>query len=306
MLLEGGYRRRRLAWANLLGLSALVLLGPFSTPLSSGVEIPIIAYILNARPEVLSVSLLDDRSAAASTIDPGVLFSIDVRCRDNNTAADIVKVTAVAYSSKSSQSAQDSAGDHYTLRWSNSSGFSGFRIDSSGCRAPSDWTTAEGTWRFRARLGREARAGVWTLVVTVEDEAQSASRTLSFTVNGFASFSLSSQSLEVSGDPGTVASSSLQVSYACNVPISIGVRGTTFVGKQVSSFKLEPGDVMVDDDPSAGSPETGRPILVLSSSRQVLIDRLEGSGQIALYIFVKIPDPFLDQDYQGNLIFDAR
>jgi len=275
-------------------------------PLSSGIEIPIIAYILNAKPELISISILDDRSATTSVIDPGVAFTLDVRCRDNNTAADILEITIVAYSAQSSQSAQDSLTDHYTFRWSSSDGFTGSQLDKAGCKAPSDRTGAEATWRFKARLDRSARASAWTIVAIVEDEAESSSRITSVTVTTFVSFGLSSQSITVSGQPGKVASTGLRASYACNTQIQIGVRCTTFVGKQDPAYKLAPNDFMVDDDPSPGVPESGRPILTLSSTRQVFIDRLEGAGQMDLYIFIKIPETFKDQDYEGNLIFDAR
>ena len=140
----------------------------------------------------------------------------------------------------------------------------------------------------------------------VEDEAESARMTGSFGVNKFASASLNTNSISFSGEPGTEVMTGLFISYEANHPIEVGARASVFVGEEVPSFTLQPGDFCIDDDTSMGSPESGLPLLTLSSSRQIFADELMGSGQIQIYVFVSIPDPFLDQDYEGNMVFDIR
>jgi hypothetical protein len=289
-----------LIMATLAGAMALPVLG-------TGIEIPIVAYILNAGPELVSVSLEDDVGQAASSVDPGVVFRFDVSCRDNNTAADILGVRLILYSPRSSESSSDSSSDHYTMTWTSNGGFQGSYIEASDCREPSDMDGAEGTWTFGVRLARDALASPgWKCVAIVEDEAESSRRTLNFGINEFASASLDSSSIDFAGNPGSESMTSVTMSYDANHPVQVGARSSIFTGVEVSSFTLQPGDFTVDDDDSTSSPETGRSKLTLSSSRQVFIDDLQGSGQLEIYIFVSIPDPFYDQDYQGNLVFDMR
>ncbi len=252
------------------------------------------------------MTLLDDRSVSTSSLDPGASFVLEVRCRDNNTVADIYRIRVVAYSSASAENAQDTASGHYSFSWVNSTGFHGSSLELGQCRAPADAAAAEGTWRFRVRLDRAARTGAWTIVAIVEDEAKSERKTMSFIVNRFTSFSLSTNSLHLAGQPGSVAVTSLKINYSSNNAVEVGARATTFVGKEVPSFTLKPEDFTIDDDPSTEAPDTGSPMLTLSSTRQVFVGRLEGSGQLDVWVFVKIPSSFLDQEYEGNLIFDAR
>ncbi len=274
---------------------------------TGAIEIPIIAYILNAPPEVMSVTLLDDIGNPTASVDPGVAVTVSVVCRDSNTAADILGIRAVLFSAQSTEGASDSPRDHYTLTWSPSQGFGGSGIRSSACRAPGDLDGAEGTWRFSILLDRSALAGTgWRAAVIVEDEAESDRMVITFAVNDFESASLTSNSISFAGEPGSEAVSTLSLYYQANHAIEIGARSTAFVGREVPSFTLEPEDFSIDDDGDSGVPESGRPKLGLSSTRQVFADQLEGSGQIDIYVFVSIPDPFLDQDYEGMIVFDTR
>jgi len=275
-------------------------------PIHAGTEIPIVVYILNAPPEVLSIVLRDDGPSPTTYVDPKTAFTIEVTCRDNNTAADIQSVRVILFSSRSQESASDSPSDHYTLIWTGQGGFQGDALDESACVAPTELDSAEATWRFRLTLEAEALAGGWKMSVEVQDEAESDQAIKAFIVNRYASASLTTDYLDFSGQPGGEAQTSVGISYEANYPLEVGVRSTTFVGVDDPSFTVPPEAFRVDDDPSSGQAESGREIIRLSGTRQVFAENLEGSGELTVYIFVDIPDPFLDQDYQGHLIFDVK
>jgi hypothetical protein len=288
-------------------ISAIIAGAVILPVLGSGIEIPIVAYILNAGPEAISISVIDDVGHETSSVDPGVDFTIEVVSRDNNTAADILMIQIILFAPGSSESSVDSPAEHYTMTWTSSGGFQGSGLEAQDCQEPPDMDGAEGTWVFGVRLAREAVASAgWSCLATVEDEAESDRITTTFGINEFASASLDSASINFAGDPGSEAMTSVTMRYDTNHPVEVGARSSEFVGTEVTSFTLQPGDFTVDDDSSSSSPETGRPKLVLSESRGIFIDDIQGSGQVEVYIFVSIPDPFYDQDYQGKLVFDVR
>jgi hypothetical protein len=286
----------------LIGVGAVALY----PPRSSAIEIPIIAYILNAGPEAITVTLRDGEGDPVSHVDPGVAFSAEFECRDNNTAEDIASLALVVYSHRSTPGAADSDSDHYTFRWLNSSGFEGRGLNAASCDEPSDLSGAGGTWVFDFTLDRTAVAGTWYVRATVADEAETDNIQRGFTVTKYLSASLSTTQVSLLGAPGTTVATEVSAIYTCNHPIELGARATDFVGVTDPSFSLGPERFSIDDDDSPDSPEEGLDMIQLSSSRQAFAGGLQGSGELPMFVFVSIPDPFLDQDYQGHLIFDVR
>jgi hypothetical protein len=78
------------------------------------------------------------------------------------------------------------------------------------------------------------------------------------------------------------------------------------VGVTRQEFVIDATAFSVDDDGNSGeNPEVGRNPLVLTNSRQVLSQLSPAvQAEMALYLFVQIPDPFYDQGYTGKIIFD--
>jgi hypothetical protein len=69
---------------------------------------------------------------------------------------------------------------------------------------------------------------------------------------------------------------------------------------------INPSSFAVDDDPAhSEAQETGQAEVTLSTQRKDVLAGLPiGSGSRNLYIFVSIPEPFLDQDYGGAMNFE--
>ena len=115
---------------------ALVLL--LFLPSALSVDIPIICYILNVPPEILSVSpCFGDR------------LVVDVLVRDNNTVGDVAGIDLLGLG----------------CGWNNVSGFYG----SSSGSGPSSFEGADGSWRFVFPF---SVSRVW-LNVSVRDESES-------------------------------------------------------------------------------------------------------------------------------------
>jgi len=69
---------------------------------------------------------------------------------------------------------------------------------------------------------------------------------------------------------------------------------------------LKPSAFIIDDDPDLSAPtELGAKSLTLSESRQSFLTLLPAKdGRVQAYLFIRIPDPFLDQNYLGQVLFD--
>ncbi len=283
-----------------LGASAIQVIA------DGGVEIPITFYILNAGPHVDGLEILDEEGIQTEFIDPGVPFSIQVRARDNNTAEDILNIKVVMYSPRSELDADDSPSDHYTFEWVQGQGFQGVNLLIEDCISPTNLSGANANWLFRGRVNRTAWASEWFVFVAVSDEEKEANLTRRFTINRYLYLGLSTSYLPIEGAPGGESRSDLVLTYRSNHLFKVEVGSTTFVGKENPSFTLNPEDFTLDDDESTAPPEVGKPLLILSPQNQRFLDGLSGHGEVQIFVFVAIPDQFLDQDYQGSIYFDAR
>ena len=108
-------RKRRKTWMTALLIVSLTL-PLLNAPLVVSDNIPIITYILNAGPEVLDVSVLGEGSQI--WVDPGSIFHVKVRVRDNNTLADVDGMFVEA---------RNRYGDHPELRLCEDSVWAGYR-----------------------------------------------------------------------------------------------------------------------------------------------------------------------------------
>jgi len=287
-------------------LLEILLLPASQVVLADGVEIPIIAYILNSEPEVLSIEFEDVDLHPIESVDPEIPFLIRVTCRDNNTIGDIDNVTLLLVSPNHGESDADSPDGHYTISWRKSMGFSGYGVEPSLCSEPVNMSAAAGCWTFGCSLDGVALAsGEWRVVVRVADENSTARMETSLRVNEFIQLWMSSGSLSLSGEPGGVVVSPLNLSYVTNHEIEIDMSCTEFRGTEYPDIRLQPADFTVDDDPSLEEPDVGWAPVVLSSSRRLIRPSIIGRGYLMLYVTVSIPSPFMDQDYEGRLIFYA-
>jgi len=291
----------------ILAFIALALFHAPKRTLGDGVQIPIVAYISNARPEVLSLNILDENGQQASSVDPAVPFFIEVVVRDNNTIADLERIKITVFSPESSADADDVETDHYTVSWQRSSGFTGGALVPSKCDSPDDLSEASGRWVFCLQLSETARASDrWVVRTSVVDETDGDSHTAYVEVNGFAQIGISGGAVQLSGPPGGQVSSPLNLSYVTNYVLDLGAWATTFVGKESPEYALGPENFFIDDDPSTSPPEEGIDPVRLSSTRRPVVSGIQGRGSLLLYVFVDIPEPFMDQDYEGRLVIDVR
>jgi len=268
---------------------------------STATEIPVEVIILNAPPAVSGLALLDGWGPLFSGVDPGAETWLEAVIVDNNTISDMLLVRVTLF--LGGRDGPESPEDHYTFTWTPGDGFSGDFLVPSACRAPVDMDGVGGTWRFAFQLSRTARSSpAWTCEVLARDEERSGTRRESFSVNEFTSVSLGTTSVSFSGAPGSTVpavENPFQIQYLSNHPFELGVRATTFVGDRSPEFVIEPGAFSVSTSPETSGSS-------LSPTREVLLESGPGEGEIGLYIFVSVPDPFLDQDYSGKIIFDLR
>jgi len=291
----------------ILAFIALALFHAPKRTLGDGVQIPIVAYVSNARPEVLSLNILDENRQQVGSVDPAVPFFIEVVVRDNNTLADLERIEITVFSPESSAHAGDVETDHYTVSWQRSSGFLGEALVPSKCDSPDDLSEASGRWVFCLELSETARASDrWVVRTSVEDEADEASSTTYIEVNAFAQIGIAGGAVQLSGPPGGQVSSPVNLSYATNYVLDLGAWATPFVGKESPEYTLGPENFVIDDDPSTSPPEEGIDLVRLSSTRRPVVSGIRGRGSLVLYVFVDIPEPFMDQDYEGRLVIDVR
>jgi len=295
-----------LCWT--LWLSMLGSLTP-----GKGEEIPVVAYIGNAEPQILGIQVLDESAKPTNSIDPGSGFFLDILVRDNNTLADVARIRAILYSPSSSPGGANSEQDHYTFRW-DSSGFANEggvgSITVPQCSVPSDRTVAQGTWRFALKLSKNARQSAgWTILVRVEDEANLTQSSRALEVTSFVSLTIDASQITFSGSPGQVVAANqnpILVNYASNHIVNLACSCTQFIGVLDSHFVIDPSSFSVDDDPvHSQAQETGQAEVTLSTQRlDILVGLPIGTGSRNLYVFVSIPEPFLDQDYRGTMNFE--
>jgi hypothetical protein len=276
-------------------------------------EIPIVANILNAGPEMLGITV-SSAGVPGEWVDPGCEFEVRVEVRDRNTLEDIRGLRVVLYAPSSSEGDGDGASDHYTFGWSRADGFEnpggvGAVLEDMSS-APPDMTRGIGYWTFRARLERAALySSGWTAVCSATDEEESARVETGFRVSQYGSLYLGSSTLSFSGQPGTLVSAEqnpIELRYTCNYRAKIRCWATEFTGVENGGMVLGPSSFSVDDDDDPGGHEEGSSFLTLRSQRQVFAEGL-GPGEdssMSVYLYVSIPDPFYDQDYSGNIYFD--
>jgi len=293
----------------ILGSPYLLMLPP-----GTGEDIPVVAYIENAEPEIIAVDILDSSMSPTSCVDPGSPYFVDIQARDNNTLADIASLEAVFYSPQSSFGDVDDEQHHYTFTW-NTSGFhnpSGVGSLGSGCYGPNDPTLGTGTWRFEIELTKKALESTsWTLLVQIRDEANLSELPTTFEVTGFISLTIDASEITFSGSPSETVQSDqnpILLNYSTNQEGGISCYCTDFVGATDPNLVIPASNFMIDDDPDPFEDvETGRAVLTLSQSRQDICDPLEpGSGTRNAYVFITIPEPFLDQDYIGTFAFEMH
>ena len=155
---EGGRWQVRWTFATLV---VVLLICLSCSRFSASEEIPVVAYILNAQPEVVELRI-GEGDTGRYNVDPGSKFTIEVKVRDNNTIGDVTRLRVVLYSPSVGESSLDGEVHHYTFGWTSSAGFANQGgvgdLFTSECSAPSDTTSATGTWVFVARPGSPFRA----------------------------------------------------------------------------------------------------------------------------------------------------
>ncbi len=292
---------------------AILLVSLSCAPYTASEDIPVVAYILNAQPEVLEL-YIGEGIGAPNAVDPGSKFTIKVKVRDNNTIADVTRLRVVLYSPSSTEGSQDSEVHHYTFGWTSSAGFANQGgvgdLFTGECAAPSDPASATGTWVFVARLDRSASySSRWTLVATAQDESENGRAAGTFAVNAYTSMFLQATKVTFSGSPGSLVRADqnpIVLRYASNGNCDLGCWATTFSGTRRPEIVLKPSSFTIDDDPDPTAPaDPGARSLTLSEARQSFVALLPAKdGQLQVYLFIRIPDPFLDQDYAGQVFLD--
>jgi len=112
-----------------------------------------------------------------------------------------------------------------------------------------------------------------------------------------------------SGSPGSLVQADqnpILIRYGSNGNCDLGCWATSFSGTRRPEIVLKSSAFTIDDDPDPSAPtDPGAKSLTLSQSRQPFVTLLPAKeGRLQAYLFIRIPDPFLDQDYTGQLFFD--
>jgi len=282
-------------------------------PLTRSEEIPIVANILNAEPEILGITV-SSPGLPGGWVDPGSEFEISVEVRDNNTLEDIDGLQVILYAPSSSEVDGDGESDHYRFSWSSADGFRNAggvgAMVADRCTTPGDKTLGVGFWTFRAKLDKAALySSGWTAVCYASDEEESDRGETRFPVSKYGSLYLDSSSLSFSGQPGTLASADqnpIELRYTSNYQARIRCWATDFIGVENGDMVLAPSSFSVDDDADPGGQEEGLPFLTLEAQRQIFADGLSPAedSSISVYLYISIPDTFYDQDYAGSIYFD--
>ncbi len=303
---------RRIYFLALTAVVMVLSMACSRIPSSAGEEIPVVAYIQNAEPEIISTGMVDEQGNPETSVDPASTFLLEVEVRDNNTMLDVETITVVLYSPESTLEDPDSEVDHYTFQWT-SAGFSNpggvGEIMHSSCQTPSEMTAGTGIWIIAARTHRLAReAEEWTVHATVTDEENQSTALSTFDVTGFISLNVEDSQITFSGSPGDTVPADqnpIRMTYTSNRYCKIGCWCTGFVGSEVDTVVIDPSSFSIDDDPyHEETQETGMSPVILSGNRVEIYSGLSpGQEDEEVYVFIDIPQAFLDQDYLGTLSF---
>ncbi len=294
-------------------ISLLIILG--GIPATSSEEIPIVVNILNAAPELVDLSISIMGSEYGS-VDPGMQFSVNVTARDNNTVADIDEIDLVLYSPFSTEWGNPDPANHYAFRWRAGNGFTNpggtGEIFGGISSEPSSLASGMGSWIFSVKMDKSAiHSDQWTLSARISDDEDEGSGTGEFTVNKYSSLYIDTSEISFSGVPGSTSPADqnpISIRYSSNYELDLACWATDFVGRERPEVTIGPASFIVDDDDSLEPPEQGANSLELSGSRKTFLggrSPAQDSG-MNVHLFIRIPDSFYDQEYDGHIFFDLR